>query len=75
MNDEKVPAKRSARFRAVDILLIVMMILPLVLCLTLKVLYKPASEGIEISGAMVYLTRAFRCRIWSFPNPRSIPGA
>ena len=46
----------SRRFRAVDILFILMMILPLVFCIVLKVLTKPLSEGIDISGALVYFT-------------------
>jgi F-type H+-transporting ATPase subunit a len=46
----------SRRFRAVDILYILMMILPLAFCIVLKVLTKPLSEGIDISGALVYFT-------------------
>ena len=46
----------SRRFRAVDILLILMMILPIVACIVLKVLTKPISEGISITGAQVYFT-------------------
>jgi hypothetical protein len=39
----------------IDYALIAMMILPIVACIVLKVLYTPASEGVHISGAMVYL--------------------
>lgn len=46
----------SRRFRAVDILLILMMILPILACIVLKVLTKPISEGISITGAQVYFT-------------------
>ena len=46
---------RSSRFRAVDFLYLCMMILPLLAAMALKVCFKPASEGIDISGAMVYL--------------------
>ena len=48
--------RKSARFRAVDVLLIAMMILPLVAGMALKILTTPASEGIEISGARIYFT-------------------
>lgn len=46
----------SRRFRAVDILLILMMVLPILACIVLKVLTKPISEGISITGAQVYFT-------------------
>jgi len=46
----------DARFRMTDRLLIVMMILPLVCCIALKVCFTPESEGVDISGAMIYLT-------------------
>ena len=42
------------KFRLVDGLLVAMMILPLVAAIVLKVLTKPLSEGIDITGAMVY---------------------
>ncbi len=66
MNDQKTPgteagAARDPRFRRVDALLIAMMVVPLFFCVVLKVLFKPASEGIDISGAMIYL------QIESFP--------
>lgn len=48
--------RKSARFRAVDVLLIAMMILPLAAGWALKILTTPASEGIEISGARIYFT-------------------
>lgn len=43
-------------FLAVDILLIVMMILPLLFGIVLKVMTHPASQGIDISGALIYFT-------------------
>ena len=46
---------RDARFRLTDGLLIALMILPLVGCIVLKVLFTPESEGVDISGAMVFL--------------------
>jgi len=44
------------RFRTVDILLIIMMILPIAVGIILKVLTSPASEGINITGARIYFT-------------------
>ena len=47
---------KSSRFAAVDALLILMMILPIVACIVLKVLTKPAGDGISITGAQIYFT-------------------
>ena len=47
---------KSRRFVAVDILLIVMMILPLVCGMVLKIVTTPPSEGISISGARIFFT-------------------
>ena len=55
MSEEKAPETRSSRFRTVDALLIAMMVLPFVVCMVLKILFKPAAEGVDISGAMIYL--------------------
>ena len=44
-------AKRNSKL--VDILLIAMMILPIVLCILLQILFKPASEGINVEGALI----------------------
>ena len=38
----------------VDYGLIAMMILPILACIVLKVLFTPASEGVNISGALVF---------------------
>ncbi len=46
---------RDARFRLTDGLLIALMILPLAVCIVLKILFTPESEGVDISGAMIYL--------------------
>lgn len=43
-------------FRVVDVLLILMMVLPLLTAMTLKVLTTPASDGISITGAQIYMT-------------------
>jgi len=47
---------KSRRFKAVDILLLAGAILPLVAVMALKVLTQPPSDGIEITGALVYFT-------------------
>ena len=47
---------RSRRFAAVDILLILTMILPILACIVLKVLTTPPSDGISISGARIFFT-------------------
>lgn len=54
MTEEKAPDVRSSRFRAVDWALIAMMILPILICMVLKVIYTPATEGVHISGALVF---------------------
>ena len=43
-------------FMAVDVLLILMMILPIVGAIVIKVLTTPASEGISITGARIFFT-------------------
>lgn len=50
--------KKSRRFIAVDILLIIMMILPLLVSITVKILTTPKSEGINVTGARI-LTPVF----------------
>ena len=54
MTEERVPDVKSTRFRMVDYALIAMMILPILGCIVLKVLFNPASDGISISGALVF---------------------
>lgn len=48
--------KKSAKAVIVDVLLILMMILPLTICIVLKILLSPASDGINVTGALVYFT-------------------
>lgn len=48
--------KKTCRFVAVDLIYIAMMIIPIVLGITLKVLTTPPSEGITVSGARIYFT-------------------
>lgn len=45
---------KNIRFKIVDILYILGAVLPLVVCMALKVLFTPESEGISIGGAMIY---------------------
>lgn len=47
---------KTRRFVAVDVLLILLMVLPLVAGMVLKILFTPPSEGISITGAQVYFT-------------------
>ena len=48
--------QKRRRFGPVDILLILMMVMPMVAAMVLKMLFTPASDGIQISGALVYFT-------------------
>jgi F-type H+-transporting ATPase subunit a len=47
---------KTRRFVVVDVLLILLMVLPLVAGMVLKVLFSPPSEGISITGALIYFT-------------------
>ena len=55
MTEERLPDVKSTRFRLTDYALIAMMILPILACMVLKVLYTPATDGISIAGAMIFL--------------------
>ena len=48
--------KTSLKFKIADAFYIAMMIIPIVCGIVLKVLTTPASEGINITGALVYFT-------------------
>ncbi len=48
--------ERDLRFRVLDVLFLLMTVLPFVFGLVLKILTKPASNGIEIAGAQIYFT-------------------
>lgn len=48
--------KKSRRFIVTDILLMIGMVLPIIAGILLKVLFIPASDGIEISGAHIFFT-------------------
>ena len=54
LTESSVPDVKSTRFRMIDTAYIAMMILPILACIALKVLFTPASEGVNISGALVY---------------------
>ena len=47
---------KSFKFKATDVLLLLLTVLPIIFGMALKVLTKPASSGIEISGALIYFT-------------------
>ena len=48
--------QKSLRFRVIDIILIVLILLPILFGITLKVLYTPLSEDIQITGALIFFT-------------------
>ena len=48
--------KTSLRFKIIDAIYIVMMILPIAAGIALQALTKPASEGISITGARIFFT-------------------
>jgi len=49
-----MPDVKSTRFRVIDYALIAMMVLPIVACIVLKVLFSPPTEGVSITGALVF---------------------
>lgn len=46
---------KKTKSRVVDVLLIMLMVLPFVAAMALKAVMQPASEGISITGALIYL--------------------
>ena len=48
--------KADMKFKVIDILLIIMIILPVIAGWILKIMFVPATEGIQISGAYIYFT-------------------
>ncbi len=48
--------QNSRAFKAVDILYVLMMVLPIATAIVLKILTSPLSEGIDIAGADIYFT-------------------
>ena len=55
---------KNRLFVAVDVLLIIGMILPLVLGMVLKILTTPPSDGIQITGALIYFTVPMPLQNW-----------
>ena len=55
MTEETRPDVKSTRFRVIDYALIAMMVLPIVACMVLKVLFSPPTEGVSITGALIFL--------------------
>ena len=51
--------EKTSRFRAVDALLILMIVLPILFGIVLQIATKPPSEGIAISGARIFFTIPF----------------
>jgi len=49
-----VKINRGKKFLALDILYIAMMVLPIVCAIVLKILFTPASEGVSITGPLIY---------------------
>ena len=48
------PEEKKTKFGFVDILLLILTVLPLIAGIVLKVLFTPASDEIQIEGAMIY---------------------
>ena len=48
--------KYSGKFKAIDTLLIIMMILPILFGIALYIVFTPETSGIEIAGARIYFT-------------------
>ncbi len=57
--------EKTARFKAVDILLLCLMVLPILVGIALKVLLIPAADGIEITGAHIFFT--LKLPLWDLP--------
>jgi len=55
---------KSRRFKAVDVLLILLTVLPLVAGMVIKALTTPLSNGIEITGAQIYFTVPMPIQDW-----------
>lgn len=55
-NKEKVKEEQTLKFKALDILYIVMMIAPIVLAIVFRVIFTPGSDGVTITGPIIYFT-------------------
>lgn len=56
---EETPCEKTLKFKIIDILYIIMMIAPIVVAITLKVLFTPASDGVNITGPLIYVKIPF----------------
>lgn len=57
--------EKTARFKAVDILLLCLTVLPILVGIALKVLLIPAPDGIQITGAHIFFT--LKLPLWDLP--------
>lgn len=48
--------KKDIGFKIVDILLLIGVALPMIFAMVLKILFNPASDGINVTGALIYFT-------------------
>ena len=46
-------SRADLKFKVIDILLVILMILPLVTAIVLTILISPPSQGVEITGALI----------------------
>ena len=53
---ERLTKTKSKSFIAVDVLLLLLAILPILALIVLKVLFTPASDGVQVTGALIYFT-------------------
>ncbi len=56
--------KMSRRFKIIDVILIVLMVLPILSCIVLKIVTTPLKEGIVISGAAIFFTIKMPFQDW-----------
>ena len=47
-------SNKTLKFKMLDIVYIVMMVLPIAFCIVLQILTKPVSEGINITGVRIF---------------------
>ena len=55
---------KSRRFLAADIFYLCLIIVPFVVAMVLKVLFSPPTEGISITGALIYFTISMPLQDW-----------
>ncbi len=69
MQTKEMTKPKTLRFTVIDILLLLMTLLPFVAMIVLKILFTPASEGISITGALVYFV--LPTPLWELPVTES----